>query len=164
MVFGLLVASAAFAVLYQYRSAAHRELLNSANPELAWLRHEFHLSASDLARISQLHEKYLPQCQGRCRVIRAQNSRLRQLLTQASTVTPEIKALLVDRASTRAECEEAMLTHFLEVSHAMAPAQGQRYLGWVERRTLLQVQGMENVHAKLPPEEPSPALSRPWNE
>ena len=166
---GLLGSMAAFASLYYVCMTSHRQLLRNSEPELAWLEHEFNLSRPDLARISRMHDTYLPHCQGRCRIIKAQNEKLRQLLAQAEMVTAEIKALLAERATTRAECEVAMLTHFLQVSHAMPPSQGQRYLTWVEQQTLLQSQGMENIHARIPRgNQSAPQLeaypSRVWNE
>ena len=62
-----------------------------------------------------------------------------------------------------------MLTHFLQVSRAMPPKQGQRYLAWVEQQTLLQSQGMENIHARIPQgnqgvPQPEAYPSRVWNE
>ncbi len=169
LVFGVLVCTVAFAGLYSFCMASHRELLRGPEPELAWLKREFRLSDADLVRISHIHETCLPECQGRCRIIREQNEKLRQLLVQADTVTPEIKALLTERATTRAECEAAMLSHFLDVSRAMPPGQGQRYLAWVEQHTLLQIEGMENIHVKvirgyqLPP-QPEASSTRVWNE
>jgi hypothetical protein len=169
LVVGLGAALAAYAGLYYGCMASHHELLGNPKPELAWLKHEFNLSGPELARISHMHETYLPQCQGRCRIIKQQNEKLRQLLAQANTVSPEIKALLAERATTRAECEAAMLSHFLEISRAMPPEQGQRYLAWVEQRTLLQIQGMENTHVKMPQAyqstpHPEAYPNRVWNE
>ena len=161
---GLLGGAAAFASLYYACMASHRDLLRDSEPELAWLKHEFNLARPDLARISRMHEAYLPQCQGRCRIIKAQNEKLRQLIAPANTVTPEIKALLAERATTRSECEAAMLAHFLDVSRAMPPGQGQRYLAWVEQQTLLQIQGMENIGAGIPQSAPQREAFRIWNE
>jgi hypothetical protein len=39
-----------------------------------------------------------------------------------------------------------MLKHFMEVSRGMPPEQGRRYLAWVEQRTLLSGQAMEQRH------------------
>jgi hypothetical protein len=39
-----------------------------------------------------------------------------------------------------------MLKHFQEVSRAMPPEQGRRYLAWVQEQTVLRGQAMENRH------------------
>ena len=94
----------------------------------------------------RLHEAYLPECAERCRLIDAQNQRLQELLAQATNVTPEIRALLQQRAQTRATCEAEMLKHFIAVSRTMPPEQGRRYLAWVERQTFMNGQAMEQSH------------------
>jgi hypothetical protein len=58
-------------------------------------------------------------------------------MSESSTVTPEIQAVMADRARLRAECEAEMLKHFLEVSRTMPPEQGRRYLAWVQQLTIL---------------------------
>ena len=52
-------------------------------------------------------------------------------------VTPEIKQALTEAAYLRVECQSAMMQHFYEVSRAMSPDQGKRYLTWVQQETLL---------------------------
>jgi hypothetical protein len=147
LVGGLLVSTAAFAGFYYLGTAPCRALLNQPQPELAWLKQEFGLSDAELDRITKLHEAYLPQCAQRCQRIAEQNEKLEQMLSQSSSVTPEIRDLLAARAQTRAECEAEMLKHFLEVSRTMPPEQGRRYLDWVEQRTFLSGQAMEMRHA-----------------
>jgi hypothetical protein len=88
----------------------------------------------------------MPQCAARCQRIEAQNQKLRELFAQSTNVTPEIQALLTERARTRADCEAEMMKHFLEVSRTMPPEQGKRYLAWVEEQTFLHGQGMEERH------------------
>jgi hypothetical protein len=122
-------------------------MMHEPQPELAWLKREFNLNPAEYARITQLHEAYLPQCAERCRVIAGQNLKLKQLLAQGTTVTEEIQSLLVERAGTRARCEAEMLKHFQEVSRAMPPEQGRRYLAWVQEHTVLRVQAMESRHS-----------------
>jgi hypothetical protein len=146
LILGLLTAVAAFACVYFVCSTSHREMLRDASPELAWLKTEFHLGDAEFARISELHNAYLPECAARCEIIRTQNEKLEKLLARTNVVTPEIENLLAERAKTRADCEAAMLRHFIEVSQAMPPKQGERYLEWVKEQTCLQTQGMENHH------------------
>ncbi|MGH7870271.1 MAG: periplasmic heavy metal sensor [Candidatus Dormibacteraceae bacterium] len=147
---GLLIATAAFSGFYYLGTARGRALMSQPQPELTWLQTEFHLSDAELARITKLHEAYLPQCGQRCQRIAEQNKKLEQLLAQTSTVTPEIRNLLAERAATRAECEAEMLRHFLEVSRTMPPEQGRRYLELVEQQTVLSGQTMEMRHIDEP--------------
>ena len=62
-------------------------------------------------------------------------------------MTPEIEKLLADRAGMRANCQADMLKHFFEVSRAMPPEQGKRYLAWVQTQTCLHEQAMNHAQA-----------------
>jgi hypothetical protein len=146
LLWSLVLGMAAFAGFYYLGTASCRNLMHEPQPELAWLKKEFDLSDAEFARISRLHEAYLPQCAERCRRIEEQSQRLQALLSQSTNLTPEIQAILVERASIRAECETEMLRHFLEVSRTMPEPQGRRYLEWVEQQTLLRGQPMEQRH------------------
>src|SRR5262249_2469879 len=116
---GLVLCCAAFSGFYYLGTVSCRCLLREAEPELAWLKHEFHLSDAEFARIAQMHAAYLPQCRERCHLIAQQNEKLQRLLAQSTNLTPEIESLLAQRAKTRADCEAAMLKHFLAVSRTM---------------------------------------------
>lgn len=146
LVLGLLLATAACLGFYYLGTASCRKMMRESQPELAWLKKEFNLSDAEFARISELHEAYLPQCRERCRRIGEQNAKLQELLAQSTTVTPEIRSLLAERAKTRADCEAEMLKHFWEVSRTMPPEQGRRYLAWVKQQTSLWGEGMERRH------------------
>lgn len=146
LLLGLMTGAAAFSGFYYIGTVPCRALLKEPEPELAWLKREFNLSDPDFNRVVQLHEAYLPQCAERCRRIEQQNGKLQALLAQSATVTPEMQELLLERARIRAACEAEMLKHFVEVSRAMPPEQGRRYLAWVEQRTILQRQPMEQRH------------------
>ncbi len=146
LLLGLLLSAAAFVGFYYLGTAHCRAMMRQPQPELAWLRNEFHLSDAEFARISQLHEAYLPKCRERCRRIAEENTKLQQLLARSTTVTPEIQALLAERAKMRADCEAEMLQHFLEVSRTMPAEQGRRYLAWVQQESSLHGQGMERRH------------------
>jgi hypothetical protein len=146
LLLGLVLGVAAFSGFYYLGSAPARNMMHEAQPELAWLKVEFALSEAEFNRVTAMHEAYLPQCGERCRVIAEQNAKLRELLAKEPTVTPEIEALLTERAKTRALCEAEMLKHFQEVSRAMPPEQGRRYLAWVQEQTVLRAQAMESRH------------------
>jgi hypothetical protein len=137
LVSGLALAVLAYAGVYHTRTAAGSCcLMESKNPELSWLKKEFHLSDAEFTRISQLHEQYLAGCAERCRRIDEKNQELATLLAATNTVTPQIEKALADTAQLRADCQKQMLQHFYNVSRTMPPEQGKRYLDWVQSRTL----------------------------
>lgn len=133
---GVAFAVLAYCCVYYAGTAEHRTLLRQASPELAWLKEEYHLDDRQYDRIVQLHTAYQPKCLEMCRRIDEKNTRLMALLKAANTVTPEIKKTLAEAAEVRTECQAGMLEHFYEVSRAMPPDQGRRYLAWVQRQTL----------------------------
>jgi len=153
---GLVLFTAAFSGFYYLGTASCRAMLNGPQPELAWLKKEFRLSDAEFARIIQLHEAYLPKCAERCSRIAALNGRLQQLLSQSPNITPELREILAQRAQMRADCEAEMLNHFLEISRTMPPAQGQRYLQWVEQQTFLSGEAMESRHHPSATSTPHP--------
>jgi hypothetical protein len=134
---GLLVACAAYCLLYFVGTAAHRKLFASNTPELLWLKKEFKLSEAEFARIAQLHQSYLPRCQERCRRIDELSDQVTKAISDAAQLTPEIERLLAERARMRADCQAEMLKHFFEVSRTMPPETGRRYLTWVQEQTCL---------------------------
>jgi hypothetical protein len=137
LVAGLVAGVLAFCCSYRLGTAKPRALLRSAQPELAWLKHEFNLSDAEFRRVSELHTGYLPQCKDRCRRIEELNDKLSRLLGKATQMTPELEQALNERAQIRALCQAEMLKHFFAVSHTMPPEQGQRYLVWVRANTCL---------------------------
>lgn len=144
---GVIAAIASYYCIYLAGTTGPRTLLQSRQPELAWLKQEFKLSEAEFTRLSQLHDAYLPQCRERCRLIRQLNNKLGQLLATTSDVTPEIESVLAERAKMRSECQAAMLKHFFEVSRTMPPEQGRRYLSWVQEQTCLREQTMYHDEA-----------------
>ena len=57
-------------------------------------------------------------------------------LATATNVSPDIDQKLADIAGLRAQCQAAMLRHFVDVSRVMPPEQGRRYLVRMEQLTL----------------------------
>jgi hypothetical protein len=133
---GLVLAVAGYACLYFVCTASSRSLEHSLNPELTWLKQEFHISDAEFARICRIHESYLSSCAERCRLIDEKNQVLRQLLATNNTVTPEIAQALSEAAQLRADCQKAMLQEFFEISRTMPSEQGRRYLAWVQSQTI----------------------------
>jgi Heavy-metal resistance len=144
LVLGVALAALAYAGFYFAGTARSREMLQSPQPELAWLKQEYHLSDAEFARLTELHNAYLPKCAVHCRRIADLTQKLEHELRAASGVTPEIKKLLSQRAQERADCQAEMLEHFFAVSRTMPPDQGRRYLAWVQQQTCLQEAPMMN--------------------
>ncbi len=136
-VLGIVLAVGAFCGFYFLNTASHRALLKSETPELAWLKHEFNLSAAEFARISELHESYMPDCTEMCKRIASKNAELKLLLANTNVLTSEIEQKLSESSQLRFECQKMMLEHFLSVSRAMPAEQGKRYLAWVQNKTFL---------------------------
>jgi hypothetical protein len=147
---GLLLAATAYCGFYFLGTAADRDLAGCAVPELAWLKKEFHLSDAEFVRISELHAAYRPHCAEMCRRIAAKDAELQALLATNTSVTPEIKIKLAEAAQIRADCQAAMLAHFFEVSRSMPPAEGKRYLEWVEEKTFGCMQSMPSMSEASP--------------
>jgi hypothetical protein len=136
LIAGVLLALVAYGGFYYAGTAGSRKLAHCQTPELAWLKEEFHLGDAEFGRICQMHEGYLAGCAERCRRIDERNAQLKLLLAATNTLTPEIEKTLAEAAQLRAECQKEMLRHFYEVSRAMPPDQGKRYLAWVQEQTI----------------------------
>ena len=139
---GLLLAVGAYCALYFGATAGKRELLESNAPELLWLKTEFNLSDADFERISKLHGNYLPECKEMSGRIDQTNVVLKEMLANGTNVTPEVERALANAAELRLHCQKMMLQHFYEVAATMPPAQGKRYLEWVQEKTFLPHYGM----------------------
>ena len=144
---GVLLCAVAFCGFYYWGTASHRGMMREQTPELAWLKKEFNLSDAEFTRLSKLHDAYQPHCREMCRRIDQQNTKLQTLLTNASTMTPEIETAVADMARLRGECQRDMLRHFFEVSQTMPPAQGRRYLDWISERTFMPSHGEMSAEA-----------------
>ena len=134
---GIVIGLIAFCSFYHLSTAAHRDMLQKSDPELAWIQREFRLSPEEFEKMSKLHAGYQPHCKLMCERIDAQNAQLRNLLAGTNVMTPEIEAAVAESAKLRGECQRDMLAHFLEVSRTMPAEQGRRYLNWIQERTFL---------------------------
>src|ERR1017187_1729080 len=103
---------------------------------LSWLQDEFHLSDGEMTRIRELHEGYLPKCAEMCAKVAAKKSELASVLGNSTNITGEAQIKLNEVAALRAQCQVQMLQHFVAVSQAMPPEQGQRYLAEMKQLTL----------------------------
>jgi hypothetical protein len=151
---GLLAGLIAYTCIYLPATSVPRSMEQSSHPELAWLKNEYHLSDAQFAQVAQLHDAYRPKCAEMCRRVDDQNAKVQQLLSETNTVTPEIKLALPEAAQLRVACQSAMMQHLYEVSSAMPPDQGKRYLTWVQQETLLPGQ--------MVPTQPAMKMDRKW--
>ena len=129
---------------YLLGTSEPRALLNSDHPELSWLKNDFRLTDAEFRRISELHTGYLPQCRERCLQVDRLNDQLADTLSKVKEVTPEVAALLTERARIWSVCQTEMLKHFFEVSRSMPADQGTRYLEWVSKNTHLRQEAMSH--------------------
>jgi small-conductance mechanosensitive channel len=111
-------------------------LMTRSADDLNWLRVEFHLSDAEMARVRKLHEGYMPQCAKMCALIAAKSAEVQTALGNGTNVTVEAQKKLTELGELRAQCQTQMLRHFIEVSQAMPPEQGQRYLAEMKKLTL----------------------------
>ena len=118
-----------------------------AADDLSWLKREFRLSDSEMQRVRQLHEGYMPKCREMCEKIAEKQSEVEKVL--ASGAAADTK--LVELATLRAQCQAQMLRHFQEVSQAMPAEQGKRYLSEMQRLTLGFHQDIERSMGEMPP-------------
>lgn len=120
--------------------------------DLNWLRLEFHLGDAEMARIRELHEGYLPQCAEICAQIAAAKRELAALANNSAKAL----AKQTEIAALRAQCQSNMLAHFVAVSQAMPPAQGERYLAEMKKLTLGSHEQMEQSMSGDPAHEHQP--------
>jgi len=132
LVAGVVIFAASY-VLAQRVCAKH---VASSADELDWLREEFRLGNAEMLRVRELHAGYLPKCAEMCQRIAAKKAELESTLAGATNFTATAEQELTELAALRAQCQAQMLRHFVEVSQAMPPEQGQRYLAEMQRLTL----------------------------
>ena len=112
-----------------------KQMASSAD-DLDWLRQEFRLGNAEMARVRELHEGYMPKCAEMCKQIAAKKREMASTLAGATNVTAATEQKLSELGALRTQCQMQMLRHFAEVSQAMPPEQGRRYLAEMQRLTL----------------------------
>jgi hypothetical protein len=117
-----------------------------AADDLSWLKREFRLGDADMRRIQRLHEGYMPKCRDMCARIAEKQGELEKALEKGEA--PD--ARLLELATLRAQCQAQMLRHFEEVSRAMPPEQGKRYLSEMQKLTLGFHQDFEHSMGDMP--------------
>ena len=96
--------------------------------ELAWVRDEFKLDDAALAKVRQVHTPYRMSCSLMSQQVAAKKQSVYQLAVASTNVSAELERELAEAEALRLDCQKQMLNHFYEVSQAMPPEQGKRYL------------------------------------
>ena len=136
LILALLAGGALFASSYFMSRRVCESCSSSSTDKLDWLRQEFHLSDADMAHVRELHNGYMPKCAEMCAKIAAKKQELDEALAGATNINPVATQKLTELALLRSQCQAQMLDHFIEVSQAMPPEQGRRYLSEMERLTV----------------------------
>ncbi|NOS69393.1 MAG: periplasmic heavy metal sensor [Verrucomicrobia bacterium] len=136
VVLALAACAALFVGSYVIAQRICAKHVTSSADDLAWLRQEFRLSDADMTRVRELHEGYMPKCAKMCKQIAAKKQELESTLAGTTNVTTAAEEKLTELGMLRAQCQAQMLRHFVEVSQAMPPEQGRRYLTEMQRLTL----------------------------
>ncbi|MGD0744669.1 MAG: hypothetical protein ABSA45_05900 [Verrucomicrobiota bacterium] len=132
----LALGAAVFAGFYFAGQRACVAEMTRPADDLSWLRDEFHLGDVEMARIRQLHEGYKPKCAEMCMRIAAKKAEVQAALADGTNVTAAAQQELTELGELRARCQAQMLEHFMEVSRAMPPDAGHRYLAKMKSLTL----------------------------
>jgi len=132
----LAVGAAIFAGSYYTSQRTCTMCVSNPADKLAWLQDEFHLSNAEMTHIRALHEGYEPKCREMCARVAEKKSELAIALGDGTNITAEVKQKLVELGELRAQCQAQMLQHFVNVSQAMPPEQGRRYLAEMKKFTL----------------------------
>jgi len=136
LLLALVAGAAVFVASYVVAQRVCAKHAGNTADDLDWLRQEFRLSDAELARVRALHAGYVPKCAEMCQQIAAKKRELETALTVATNVTTGAEQKLSELAALRVQCQTQMLRHFVEVSQAMPPEQGRRYLAEMQRLTL----------------------------
>ena len=139
----LTMGTAIFAGSYMLAKCTTKMCCAKPADDLSWLQDEFHLSGAEMAQVRQLHEGYMPKCAEMCAKIAAKKGELEAALGNGTNLTAEAHAKMAELADLRAQCQAQMLQHFVAVSQAMPPEQGQRYLAEMKKVTLGNHEQME---------------------
>lgn len=132
----LVVGAVIFATAYQLSQRLCVKQIAHSSDDLEWLQQEFRLGEAELAKVRALHKGYLPKCAEMCVRIAAKKQELEQVLAGETNVNAAVEQKLSELGALRAQCQAEMLRHFAEVSQAMPPEQGRRYLAEMQRVTL----------------------------
>lgn len=136
-VFILLLAGGGYCSYYYFATVGISSMMCSQGGEMEWLRHEFKLTDAQFEKIRSLHAAYRPHCDRMCKDVAASRSRLDHLIDANRSITAEVESAFKEYAALEEKCRQAMLGHIYEVSAAMPPESGTRYLHMMKEHILL---------------------------
>jgi len=131
----VLLGLGAYFVSYGIARCTFCRMPDASDPS-SWLRQEFHLSDAEYAQVKKLEADYHPHCVVMCDQIMQSHRTLKNLILANGAVTPEIEAALQKDGAIQEEWRADMLRHFYEVSRAMPPAEGKRYLQFMQAQVI----------------------------
>ena len=117
-------------------------------PALDWLRHEFQLSDEQFTQFSALHLAYQPTCEELCQKILTSQRKVMALTAEGSSVTPALKAALLENATLRAECQAAMVGHLYQSAACMSADRARHYLREMLPQALEMPMDLDTPHSR----------------
>jgi len=121
----------AYVVSYAIARCTFCRMPDTQEPS-SWLQQEFHLSDAQYSQVKKLEVDYHPHCVEMCDKIKQSHLALKNLILANRGMTPEIEAALQKEGAGQAQWRADMLRHFYDVSQAMPPDEGKRYLYMME--------------------------------
>ncbi len=127
-----------YAVVYRLVTQQTRQVAQSKQPVLHWLRHEFQLSDEAFAQVRRLHLEFDGKCQGMCHRLISSQEKLQAQIEAKGALDEELRKAIAENEALHRECREATLEHIFDMSRLMSPEQGERYRRIVSERLILQ--------------------------
>ena len=97
-------------------------------PPSAWLCHEYGLTPGQTERMKALQKEYGSRCGPYCDAMCEANARLETVTLGSGSVTPEVRAAVVETDRIRTETRLAMLEHFYAVAAELPSNRRGEYL------------------------------------
>jgi len=94
----------------------------------SWLCREYGLSPSEEERLRDLERSYGSRCGPYCDAMCDANARLETIALGAGSITPEIRAAVLETDRIRTETRITMLDHFYAVAAQLPPDKRRNYL------------------------------------
>ena len=97
-------------------------------PPSAWLCHEYGLTPGQAQRMNTLQKEYGSRCGPYCDAMCEANAHLETVALGSGSVTPEVRAAVVETDRIRTETRLAMMEHFYAVASELPPNRRGEYL------------------------------------
>jgi hypothetical protein len=136
LIMALAIGAIAFYTCNFFATRELREMTQTPNGGLQWLRREFHLTDTQFKNIEDMQTAYAPVCNEMCGRIMDANSKVDRLVSENREVTPELEAAIRESVVVQQDCRTQTLAHIYRVSAQMSSAEGQRYLRMMKSRII----------------------------